>query len=164
MVPIPMLAANPCLSLPCIIYDPQMLDRFFPSIPYIRVTVQEPCHGLFAIHRSFANSRVLSSTSNTPCPLPCLSTSSPQAYPFALPTSSLPLPFTHSNHTAIASKHPCSVPVTKYSPQALHPCLPNLPARLPAQTKLPGVWMHIVGMDKLPTALRRHVVHIWGRN
>lgn len=39
----------------------------------------------------------------------------------------------------MTSSVPCKQPVTTYTPQALHPWVPSLAARLPAHTKLPGV-------------------------
>lgn len=47
-------------------------------------------------------------------------------------------------------------------PHVLHPSTPSLAAKLPAQTKLPGVCMSIVGMLRLPTSPSCHVVQIWG--
>lgn len=67
-----------------------------------------------------------------------------------------------SNLMPINSKHPCSSPVTIYTPQALHPLLPSLRARLAAKTKLPGVCIHIIGMLKLITCCSRHVVQSCG--
>ena len=138
---------------------------FLCKCAYIHKTISSTTTKISPIHRSFASNPVLSSL---PIPFPlsllCPSASPRPAYPFPSPPCFPPFPLTYSNHTAIPNNAPCNVPVTKYSPQALHPSLPSLPARLPAHTKLPGVWMHIVGMDKLPTALRRQVVHIWGRN
>lgn len=39
-------------------------------------------------------------------------------------------------------------------PHELQPATPSRANRLPANRKPPGVWMHIIGMLKLPTCLR----------
>jgi hypothetical protein len=48
-------------------------------------------------------------------------------------------------------------------PQLLHPSAPNLAANDPANTKLPGVCIHIIGMLKLITFCNFHVVHSCGK-
>jgi hypothetical protein len=40
---------------------------------------------------------------------------------------------------------------------------PSLITRLSTNTKLPGVWMHIIGMLRLPTSFLCAVWNIWGR-
>lgn len=47
-------------------------------------------------------------------------------------------------------------------PHELQPDQPSRANKLAAKRKPPGVWMHIIGMLKLPTCLRRYVVQIWG--
>ena len=46
--------------------------------------------------------------------------------------------------------------------QVLHPSGPKRAKRLAANKKPPGVWMHIIGMLRLPACFRWYVVHIWG--
>jgi hypothetical protein len=53
--------------------------------------------------------------------------------------------------------------VTRYTPHADHPLLPNLAARLALQIKLPGVCIHIMGILKLPTLFSLYVVKICGK-
>jgi hypothetical protein len=60
------------------------------------------------------------------------------------------------------NKHPCKQPVTIYTPQALHPAAPRRIAKLAANTKLPGVCMHIIGILRLMTCCSRHVVQSCG--
>ena len=59
---------------------------------------------------------------------------------------------------------PCKMPDTRYIPHVLQPSQPNLAAKLPTHTKLPGDWMHIEGILKLRTSCNLHVVHICGKN
>ena len=93
--------------------------------------------------------------------------SSCRVSPFPSGASSLDflsLAFLNSNVMPMANRHPCKMPVTRYIPHVLQPSHPNLAARLPTQTKLPGVCIHIIGILKLSTACSFHVVYIWGRN
>ena len=62
-----------------------------------------------------------------------------------------------SHVTHMTSSAPCSRPVTTNVAQLLQR-VPSRMARLAAKIKLPGVWMHIMGILRLPTCLRRHVV------
>jgi hypothetical protein len=66
------------------------------------------------------------------------------------------------NQKLIPNKNPCRNPEIMNSPHALHPPGPSRTAKLAAKTKLPGVWMHIMGTDKLPVSCNRHVIMICG--
>lgn len=57
----------------------------------------------------------------------------------------------NSKYIAINRRHACRHPVTRNIPHVLQPSTPSLAAKLPAQTALPGVWISIMGMLKLPT-------------
>jgi hypothetical protein len=48
--------------------------------------------------------------------------------------------------------------VRRKMPQELQPAQPNLANRLPEKRSPPGVWMHIMGMLRLPTCFRWYVV------
>lgn len=110
-------------------------------------------------HRSLPKSVVVSPSSSSICPF-CPSCPLP-----TIPSPSFLrfLSFS-SKKIDIANKPPCKQPVTRYMPQELHPDGPSLLAKLPANTKLPGVWIHMEGILRLPTACRRHVVKSCGMN
>ena len=73
------------------------------------------------------------------------------------------LRFFSSKLTAIASKIPCRTPVTRYIDHRLQPSQPDLAASVALHMNAPGVWMHIMGILKLPTDFRRQVVWSCGR-
>lgn len=81
------------------------------------------------------------------------------------PSASAPLSLRAliSKQIPITSRQPCRQPVTKKTPQVLHPSTPSLAAKLADQTKLPGVWISIIGMLKLPTCPNCQVIQICGR-
>ena len=64
------------------------------------------------------------------------------------------------NQSHMVNKHPCKHPVNINKPHALQPPGPSLIAKLAAKTKLPGVWIHIIGTDRLPVSCSFHVMMI----
>lgn len=116
------------------------------QIPVHLLSVNPPAH----YDVSFANKGLLSS--------------SPSVDPFALASPfaflpSLRLFISHIIH--ITNRPPCRHPVTTYVTQLLH-LVPSLLAKLMAHTNDPGVWMHIIGMLRLPTCFSVHVVYSCG--
>jgi hypothetical protein len=112
------------------------------------------------VHEKRRKIRLCCENANLPSKAVC-SSASPS--PTACSSSFLFFLSLNSKRMPMNNRQPCSIPVTMYTPQALQPSEPNLIARLVANTKLPGVWMHIIGILRLMTCCSFQVVQSWGR-